>query len=115
MACGNGSDWTSIYSAVPDIPAPVLRAVARFAGVHLYSEAGDVLFAGPQLFAVHTVAGGERSFTLPCAVEVVHDLFAHNTVAHNTDSFTVTLPARSTTLYFTGPAGLVPAGFHKPL
>lgn len=101
-------DWTSIYSAVPDLPAPVLRAIARFAGVHLYSEAGDVLFAGPQLLGVHSVAGGERTFALPHAVEVVHDLFARRDIAHDTASFTVTLPARSTALYYTGPTRLCP-------
>jgi hypothetical protein len=101
-------DWTSIYSAVPDLPAPVLRAIARFAGVHLYSEAGDVLFAGPQLLGVHTVAGGPRTFNLPRSVEVVHDLFARRDITHDAAGFTVTLPPRSTALYYTGPAKLRP-------
>ncbi len=44
-----GGTWTSIYIAAPNVPAPVLRGIARYAGVHLYSEAGDVLYATPQL------------------------------------------------------------------
>lgn len=37
--------WTSVYVAAPNIPAPVLRGVARYAGVHLYSEDGDALIS----------------------------------------------------------------------
>ena len=48
------SAWNSVYVATPNIPSPVLRGIARFAGVHLYSEAGDVLYATPNLLGVHT-------------------------------------------------------------
>ena len=54
---------------------PVLRGIARNAGVHLYSEKGDVLYATPDLLAVHTVSGGCRTFSLPRQVEVVYDLY----------------------------------------
>src|SRR5262249_18363741 len=67
--------WRSIYLASPDVPAPVLRGIARYAGVHLYSEAGDVLHATPDLLGVHTVAGGGREFRLPRRAEVVYDLY----------------------------------------
>ena len=97
-------EWTSVYSAVPNLPAPVLRGIARAAGVHLYSEAGDVLFASRRLFGVHTVSGGLRSFALPHTVEVVYDLFARREVAEKTAQIKTTLPPRSTTLYYTGDA-----------
>jgi hypothetical protein len=95
-------DWTSIYVAAPNIPAPVLRGMARYAGVHLYSEAGDVLYATPHLLGVHTVAGGERVFRLPGRVECVYDLFGGSLVAREADQFQVTLPPASTSLYYTG-------------
>lgn len=94
--------WTSIYVAAPNLPAPVLRAIARFAGVHLYSDAGDVLHASRDLLAVHTVSGGRRAFRLPRPVEVVHDLFERKTVARNTAAFEVDLPPASTAFYYTG-------------
>ena len=96
------SSWTSVYVATPNVPAPVLRGIARHAGVHLYSEAGDVLYATPDLLSVHTVGGGERTFTLPGKVEVVYDLFASRLVASDTDRFQVNLPPASTALYYTG-------------
>lgn len=100
-------EWNSIYIAAPNIPAPVLRGIARWAGVHLYNEQGDVLYATPQLLAVHTTAGGERTFRLPRPVEVVYDLFEQQEVARETDQFQVRLAPLSTVLYFTGAAGMV--------
>ena len=99
--------WRSVYSAVPNLPAPILRGVARYAGVHLYSEAGDVLYATPQLLAVHTSGGGARRFCLPRPAEVVYELYEGRLVAEDTDYFQVDLPPRSTSLWFTGERALL--------
>ncbi len=99
---GQSTAWSSVYLATPNIPPAVLRGVARYAGVHLYSEAGDVLYATPELLSVHTVAGGPRTFKLPRQVEVVYDLFNECIVARQADQFQVTLPPASTALYYTG-------------
>jgi hypothetical protein len=97
-------EWTSVYSAAPNLPASVLRGIARFAGVHIYSDAGDVLLGSRQLLGVHTAGGGKRTFMLPKPVEVVHDLFEGITVARNTAKFAVTLPPASTSFFFVGDA-----------
>ena len=97
--------WTSIYSATPTLPAAVVRGIARHAGVHLYSEEGDVLYATPDLLAVHTTAGGCRTFKLPRPVEVVYDLFHERTLQRDAAEFEVQLPPASTALYYTGAAG----------
>jgi len=99
-------EWTSVHVAVPDIPAPVLRGLARFAGVHLYSDAGDVLYASRDLLAVHTVAGGKRTFRLPRRVEVVRDLFTGKPVAWNVSAFTVDLVPKSSELWYVGSADI---------
>jgi hypothetical protein len=57
--------------------------------------------------AVHTVAGGDRTFRLPRQAEEVYDLFERRTVARDTGEFRVTLPPASTTLYYTGDAALL--------
>jgi hypothetical protein len=95
-------EWVSIYCAIPNIPAPLLRGVARFAGVHIYNEQGDVLHASRNLLCVHTVSGGDRSFRLPQRAEVVFDLFNNRIVARNTAVFRVKLEPASTELYYTG-------------
>ena len=102
MGVKDFGDWRSVYVAAPNIPAPVLRGITRYAGVHLHSEAGDVLYAIRQLLAVHTLSGGPRRFRLPAPVETVFDLFERRVVAEDADAFEVDLAPRSTNLYYTG-------------
>jgi hypothetical protein len=82
----------------------VLRGIARFAGVHLYNEEGDVLYATRDLLAVHSLSGGDRTFRLPQAAEEVYDLFQRKSIARNTNKFQVVLAPVSTALYYTGSA-----------
>jgi hypothetical protein len=96
--------WRSVWSAAPNIPAPLLRGVARFAGVHLYSEAGDVLYNTRDLLSIHTTGGGPRTFKLPRKVQVVAELFEGRAIARATDTFDVTLEPASTSLFYTGDA-----------
>ncbi len=104
LAVKSFPEWTSVYSAAPNMPAAVLRGIARFAGVHIYSETGDVLQVTPQLLGVHTSGGGRRTFRLPRRVEIVHDLLADRTIARNTAEFEAILPRASTSLFYTGEA-----------
>jgi hypothetical protein len=97
-------EWTSIYVAAPDLPAPVLRGIAGFAGVHLYSRDGDVLYASRDLLGVHTVSGGNRTFRLPRQVEEVFDLFNRRAIAHDAAEFQVQLQPASSALFYTGSA-----------
>ncbi len=92
-------EWRSVYSAAPNLPAPVLRAVARFAGVHIYSDAGDVLYANRSLVGVHSLDGGERLIRLPRPATAVVDLFRGTTISRATAEFTVVLEPRSTALF----------------
>lgn len=94
--------WRSIYSAAPNIPAQVLRGIARYAGAHIYNDQGDTLYATPNLLALHTAAGGERSISLPGQAEVVYDLFGKRIVAERSDTFEISLAPASTGFYFTG-------------
>jgi hypothetical protein len=91
--------WTSIYSAAPNLPAPVLRSLARFAGAHIYNDAGDVIYANRDLLAIHTISGGSRVLRLPGAATEVVDLYEGKTVARNTSAFEVELPPASTAFY----------------
>jgi hypothetical protein len=95
-------EWTSVYAAAPNLPAPLLRGLARFSGAHLYSDDGDVLYAGRQLLAVHTTGGGDRTLRLPRKAEVVYELFDGKVVARNCSQLRVTLAPASTALWYTG-------------
>jgi hypothetical protein len=99
--------WTSVYSAVPNLPASVLRGAARFAGAHIYRDAADVLYATPLLLGVHTIGGGPRTFRLREPAEIVYDLFERREIARGTGAFSLDLPPASTSLFYTGPAAVL--------
>jgi hypothetical protein len=92
-------DWRSVYSAAPNLPAPVLRGIARAAGVHIYSDAGDVLYANRSLVGIHTLSGGKRVIRLPRRARSVTDLFTGEIVGRDSAEIGPTLPPRSTSLF----------------
>ncbi len=106
---GTKDAWNSVYVATPNVPSPVLRGIARFAGVHLYNDDGDVLYATPRFVAAHTVKGGPRTFKLPQPAEVVYDLYNRQLLGQNTAEFCTQLPPASTALFYTGPAAALRA------
>jgi hypothetical protein len=99
MAVRAFADWTSIYVGAPNLPAPLLRNIARFAGAHIYSAEGDVIYASRDLLGVHTLSGGPRRFALPRSAAEVVDLFTGQVVARSTAVVVVDLPPASTALY----------------
>jgi hypothetical protein len=111
LAVKEFKDWRSVFIAAPNVPASVLRGLARYAGVHLYNEAGDMMLVCRELLSVHTLRGGERTFKLPQRVGMVYDMFRKQVVARDVDHFTVDLPKVSTSVFFTGPAARL-SGFN---
>ncbi len=91
--------WRSVYSPRPNVPAGVLRRLAREAGAHIYCEVEEPLYANDRLVALHTIEGGRRTVTLPMTCRRVTELFSGRVVAENTDRFDDTLAAPGTALY----------------
>jgi len=76
-----------------------LHDLAQQAGVHVYSDALEPLYANGRFLAAHTRDGGERTFRLPRKCVRVTELFSGQVVAENTDMFTTRLAAPDTVLY----------------
>jgi hypothetical protein len=95
------ADWTSVYIAVPNVPAPILRNIARHAGCHIYNDDGDLIYANSHFLAIHTNVGGPKRLRLPKRTDV-YDAFTERLVARSVTEFTETLPPRVTALYFLG-------------
>lgn len=102
MAIKAFPEWSSIYIASPNIPAPVLREIARFAKVHLYNEEGDIIYVSHNLFGIHTVSGGKRTFRLPRKVEQVYDIFNEKNIVNDSDNFQIELDPISSSLFYIG-------------
>ena len=95
--------WRSVWSAVPHVPAKLLREIARWAGVHVWLERDEVMAASRDWLMVHTLKGGEIAVNLPRAADVF-DAVTGKAVARGAAGFTVNLPRRSSGLYYHGEA-----------
>jgi hypothetical protein len=91
--------WRSVYSARPNVSPELLRRVAKEAGVHIYCETDEPLWANQRFVGFHTAGGGIRNFRLPKKVARVTELFSGKVVATETDQFEISLPAPCTVLF----------------
>jgi beta-galactosidase len=74
-----------------------LHDLWRQAGVHLYSDGDDVLYAGRGWLCLHSVAGGKRQIRLPFPAQILNP--ATQKVIHSSAStFVLDLPKNATTL-----------------
>lgn len=60
----NGS-YTSIYCGSKYVNSDVVRAVAAFAGCHIYCDTNDVLYVNKNYITFHAASGGEKVIKLP--------------------------------------------------
>lgn len=90
--------FRSVYVGAPHVPSDVLRGIARYAGVHIYSEDDDVLYANRHYVALHTAKGGLKTIHLPEPADV-RDAFTGKPVAEDVETFTVSVPSHSTQLF----------------
>ena len=95
-------DWRSLYVGAPNTPAHVLREIARFAGVHIYSEEDDVLYANRCFVGLHTVKGGAKTISLPYP-RPVYEVYGRRQIACSpVERFVDEVKARQTRLYYLG-------------
>ncbi|MBN1445533.1 MAG: beta-galactosidase [Candidatus Omnitrophica bacterium] len=78
--------WRSIWCGMPNMPSALLRQIAKEAGVHIYSDYNDVVYANNFLLSVAVKDAGEREIRLPAPAKVV-DAFTGEVISEKTDSF----------------------------
>lgn len=96
--CG---DATSIFVGTPFVPPLLLRKIARNAGLHLYNDADDILYANRNFLCVHSKHAGERTLAFPKPV-TVYDVFDEAVAAHEQDALLIDYPQKLTKLYYYG-------------
>ncbi len=90
--------FNSVYVGAPNVTSDVLRGIARYAGVHIYSESDDVLYANQHYVAVNTAKGGEKKIELP-GIFNVRDAFSGELIARSSSGFAVAVNSHSTRLF----------------
>ena len=66
--------WTSVYSSAFELPATLMRNIARQAGVHIWVDSDDALYADGGYVGLHAATAGEKTILLPIdctAVDVI--------------------------------------------
>lgn len=64
------TDWTSVYTVNPVLPAALLRGFARQAGVHIYNRLDDTFYASRSYMCLNADGGGERTIRFPEPVDL---------------------------------------------
>ena len=91
--------WRSVYSFMP-LTRYHLRALCNYAGVHLYSDTDDELFANTSYVMLHTRKGGDKVIRLPKGKYNVTELYTGKKLGKGVSKFTdPKVPAGTTRLY----------------
>ncbi|HEX2948408.1 MAG TPA: hypothetical protein VHV83_02370 [Armatimonadota bacterium] len=79
-----------------------LRAKCRAAGVHLYSESDDVLYAGHGWVVLHAAEAGEKTLSLPCTARIT-DVIHQTVLTESSSRITLPLQQYETALLYVEP------------
>jgi len=91
-------DFKVIWSAAQGLPASLLREIARFSGVHIYNDEGDVMYASGEFLMLHSLKGGKRCVKLPSAMTVC-DVVLEKEIASDVMEFEADFGKETTILY----------------
>ena len=62
--------WTSFYTMTPVLTPELVRALARFTGVHVYNPANDTFYGSKSYLSINGGIAGDKSIRLPFAADV---------------------------------------------
>jgi len=95
LAFKNMGNWNSVYSVTASLPSNFYRALARFAGVHIYNEKNDTLYISRSYLTINADGAGTRVISLPQSADV-YDAITENVIKRNVKKFELTLKDKET-------------------
>lgn len=99
LALKRNAEWTSVFSSIPGLTADQLRELYREAGVHVYTDCGDVLSANESWLMLHTKTAGRKHVILPNKCRKITEITAEKVVAENARTFSIDLPNYCTAVF----------------
>lgn len=90
--------WTALYCQATDYTPSFLRAIARRAGVHLYSGEDDTLYVNRSYCTVHAGGDGERTLAFPRPVNLYRAV-TESLVAEAVRSYTFSMKSGQTVIF----------------
>jgi hypothetical protein len=98
LAMKSLSGWTSVYTVNPMLPASFLRALARHAGVHVYNDHDDTLYASRSFLTLAANLPGPRRLRLPRRSDVC-DPFTGQRLCRRVTEFEREFRAKETVIW----------------
>lgn len=92
------ANWTAVHTAAPMLSTALLRRLAQQAGIHLYLDTPDVVWASRDLLAVCVKEPGRRSIRLPGQRDV-SDFYTGAEVAKDANAFDADFGDRATRVF----------------
>jgi hypothetical protein len=89
--------WRSVYAAAPMPPAALLRSALTTAGGHVYSEAGDLIYANAGFVCITSRGEGTRRIQLP-QQQNLSDAMTGESVGRSVRTLTLEMPYGQTRL-----------------
>ncbi len=89
----------SVFFGSYRMELPVLRMLAKRAGVHIYTESTDPMEANEKFFSLHARIAGKKTVKLPRRTSV-YDVFNGRLVAIDADEFSFDAPLFSSWLFY---------------
>jgi hypothetical protein len=89
--------WTSVYAPTPDLAPAFYRALARQAGVHIYSDRDDTFYANKSYACLHANGSGPRTLRFPSPFGL-YNAFTETLLAAKASDYTCDLKHGETVL-----------------
>ena len=92
-------DWKSIYIGAKVMNPCILRTIAKSAGVHIYVENDDIVYANKHLMAIHAVVEEKKTISLPRKCKKIIDAYTDEVIAADCDLFELQMKNGETKMF----------------
>lgn len=94
-------NYTSVYSAVPNVCSELLRDICEYSGVHIYSEdASDIIETSKNYIVVNSNNGGNKTIELLSGINYeVYDVFQKKEIEVKDSTFSFKMEKDDTKLF----------------
>lgn len=97
----------SVFSGVVHLSPKFLRTLAEEAGVHIYADRDDILYANSAFISFHAAAAGRKTLRLPEAADIV-DAFSGKILASGVKTWTFQARLHDSFLFYIGDSSSFP-------